>query len=88
MNPIYRHDCSTCEFIETITVEGTKYDVYRCEQKGFRPGSSWLARYDDAGPNYWSMPWDVLRSSSLEQATPLMREVSRIACEIEKRRLK
>ena len=87
MKPIYKHDCSECEFIKTITVEGTKYDIYRCGQTGFRLGSSWVARYDDEGSHYWSMPWDVLKGSTLEQATSLMREVYRIACEVEEKRI-
>ena len=30
--PIYKHDCPCCTFLGNYEVEGTKYDLYHCEQ--------------------------------------------------------
>lgn len=65
MKPLYRHRCSTCEFYGTITVEGIKYDVYRCVD-------TWLARYNDDEGGYWSMPEEMILQADMEKATPLL----------------
>ena len=83
MKPVYRHDCSTCKFIQNLTVDGTIYDVYRC------PGprtAIWVARYDDEGSGYWSMPWDILKTVPKDSdSTKLLKEVQQAAREYEEK---
>jgi len=77
MSPNYMHDCNACQFIKNITVEGVDYDVYRCPGG---PWVSWIARYGDYGDDYWSMPWDVLRTiDPTEVSTPLLDAMYEIA---------
>lgn len=63
--PIYRHRCSTCEFMARIIVKGIKYDVYRC-------GDTWLARYNDDEGGYWSMPEEMILKADMSKATLLL----------------
>jgi hypothetical protein len=81
VKPVYRHDCSTCTFVQNLTVDGTIYDVYRCAGP---LTSTWIARYNDEGPGYWSMPWEVLRTIPKDNdSTKLLKEMQRIAEEYE-----
>ena len=47
--PEYKHDCKTCKFIKTKTINNTLYDVYKCNE-------SYVARYGSDGPEYTSIP--------------------------------
>lgn len=84
--PLYSHYCDSCEFIQNLTVEGVKYDVYRCTHTSIGE-STWLARYGDEDGNYWSMPWDVMKTVDTDvDGSALLREMLRIAAKHEKRR--
>ncbi len=50
--PVYKHDCSECEFVATVRWHGQTIDVYRCEQ-GTMP--TWVARFGNDGPDYTSL---------------------------------
>ncbi|RLC88684.1 MAG: hypothetical protein DRJ03_02065 [Chloroflexi bacterium] len=80
MEAIYTHDCDRCEFVQNLTVEGIKYDVYRCPSVT-GADATWLARYSDELDNYWSMPWGILKTVDLgvESTTSLLRAVHAIA---------
>jgi len=86
--PIYVHDCTTCEFLETFVLDGKSYDLYRCEAedpaKRSSLGPTYIARYSSQGAEYWSMSWEGFRSLGMENpATPLLREVQRRSNEFE-----
>lgn len=70
MTPKFIHDCDNCKIID----QDEKYDYYICEQtkpklkeqmsytkaKKFITHISYVARFGDAGPDYWSMDKDTL----------------------------
>lgn len=54
----FTHDCDLCDFLGHFW----RHDVYFCAR---RPGTmnrhgSWIARFGNDGPDYSSMPSDVL----------------------------
>ncbi len=50
-SPLYKHDCSKCEFLGSYRFIGDGYDLYFCPQHGF---PTLLARWSDDGPDYLS----------------------------------
>ena len=54
-NAQFTHDCDECVFVEHIF----GHDWYVCPPSERRTGSV-IARFSDDGPDYWSMPCDLL----------------------------
>ena len=61
MNPKWKHDCNKCEYLGSMVVTGNMLDWYTCGT-GFN--KTVIARRGDDGPEYWSMPVDVMRSGN------------------------
>jgi hypothetical protein len=59
MKPKYKHDCDACAFIQVLELNGEHYDIYRCSNSAMPP--TWIARFGSDGPDYWSMPYDILK---------------------------
>ena len=49
MNPTYKHDCSHCNFLGTVLVEGTTYDLYHHASSA---EDTVIARFSSDGPDY------------------------------------
>ena len=62
--PKFKHDCKNCRFLGTFF----DHDVYICEQPEIL-GSSIIARYGDAGPEYASHPLKSLKDSLMGDGT-------------------
>ena len=58
MNPKWQHDCNKCKYLGSMVVTGDTLDWYTCGT-GFN--KSVIARRGDDGPDYWSMPVDIMR---------------------------
>lgn len=82
MRPVFQHDCDACEFITNLTTNDAvevraEYDVYRCNAP---TGPTWIARYGNDGPDYWSMPWEILKAVDPKgDVTPLLRRMQQVA---------
>ncbi len=50
-SPLYKHDCSQCEFLGSHRFMEDDYDLYFCLRDGF---PTLLARWSDDGPDYLS----------------------------------
>lgn len=55
MNPQYQHDCSSCIFLGPYEAGGRNYDLWVCPG-----GPDLIARFSSEGPDYGSMPADML----------------------------
>ena len=57
MKPKYKHDCTDCRYLGSMFMPGSPAvaDWYKC---GSDP--TVIARFGDDGPNYWSMPVDMV----------------------------
>ena len=53
MKPKWKHDCTACTFIGAMFMHNKTADWYVC-------GDTVLARMSDDGPDYWSMPTDMV----------------------------
>jgi hypothetical protein len=61
MNPKWTHDCGRCKYLGSMVVTGDTLDWYTCGT-GFN--KTVIARRGDDGPDYWSMPVDIMRSGN------------------------
>ena len=61
MNPKWQHDCNKCKYLGSMVVTGDTLDWYTC---GSDFQQTVIARHGDDGPDYWSMPVDIMRSGS------------------------
>lgn len=52
----YAHDCADCVYKGSFNLDGVRHDVYKCTAKATLGNESTIARYGDAGPDYWSSP--------------------------------
>lgn len=59
MNPKWKHDCPKCEYLGSMVVTGNMLDWYTC---GVDFQKTVIARHGDDGPEYWSMPVNIMRS--------------------------
>lgn len=66
----WTHDCDRCEYLGTGSITGQGLvDVYWCPETIAGQGSAVL-RYGSDGPEYWSMPLEVL--DQVTKADPLI----------------
>ena len=84
--PVFDHDCTACEYLGRLAGfsphegEPQFFDVYRCP--GSVLGPSYIARFGNKGFEYWSMPYDILKTVPTEplgQTTRLLRAMKTIA---------
>lgn len=83
--PVFKHDCSSCEYLGKLAAftplpgEPPGYDVYRCP--GSVLGPSYIARFGNIDFEYWSMPYDILKTvpRDPENTTRLLRAMQRLA---------
>ena len=74
MKPRYTHDCDRCLFLGQL---GDRDWYYCAEQIG---GGSVIGRYSSDGPDYWSMPLNMIKayngieSSSIIDAKQIVKE--------------
>jgi hypothetical protein len=57
MNPKWKHDCDKCKYLGTTYMNAKVMDWYTC---GTAPQQSVIARQGNDGPEYWSVPTEVL----------------------------
>jgi len=58
------HECDRCAHLLSMTTDGRAVDVYRCshpEKEGIL-GTTFLLRFSDDPPDYWSGPLDIVGS--------------------------
>lgn len=53
MKPQWKHDCTACTYIGSMHMHNHTSDWYVCSD-------SVIARRSDDGPDYWSMPTDMV----------------------------
>ena len=53
MKPQWKHDCTACTYIGSMHMHNHTSDWYVCSD-------SVIARRSDDGPDYWSMPKDMV----------------------------
>lgn len=53
MNPNYTHDCPKCKYLGSMFIGLLTTDWYKCTD-------SVIARHGNDGPEYWSMPTDMV----------------------------
>ena len=53
MKAIWIHDCDQCKYAGSMFHENKTFDWYVCND-------SVVARFGDDGPEYWSMPKDMV----------------------------
>ena len=53
MKPQWKHDCPACTYIGSMHMHNHTSDWYVCSD-------SVIARRSDEGPDYWSMPTDMV----------------------------
>jgi late competence protein required for DNA uptake (superfamily II DNA/RNA helicase) len=53
MKPQWKHDCTACTYIGSMHMHNHTADWYVCS-------GSVIARRSDDGPDYWSMPTDMV----------------------------
>lgn len=86
--PVFEHDCTACEYLGrmaafTPSPGGPQFfDVYRCP--GSVLGPSYIARFGNLDFEYWSMPYDILKTVPISQmgvdsSTRLLRAMQQIA---------
>jgi len=86
--PVFDHDCTACEYLGRLagfTPEPGNpqfFDVYRCP--GGALGPSYIARFGNTDFEYWSMPYDILKTVPTDQmgrdnSTKLLRAMQKIA---------
>lgn len=82
-NPRFQHDCDSCRFLGTIV---SKYqpnapyvDLYACDDKSIlkKWGPSLIARYGSDGPDYSSMPFELVQEHRKNINTDLVEAMDR-----------
>lgn len=68
--PTYEHDCDDCRFLGAHKVDGQTLDLYVCED-GFM-GNSLIARFGSEGPEYSSLPVDLIGRAKLPKTHALV----------------
>jgi hypothetical protein len=53
MQPSYTHDCAKCKYLGSMFIGHQTADWYECTD-------SVIARHGNDGPEYWSMPTDMV----------------------------
>ena len=62
MKPQWKHDCERCTYLGSMHMSNHTSDWYVCT-------SSVIARKGDDGPDYWSMPKDMVTDTRLATAS-------------------
>jgi hypothetical protein len=58
MTPKWKHDCHKCSYLGSTFLQRDLLDWYTC---GTGYNKTVIARHGDDGPEYWSLPVDVMR---------------------------
>lgn len=58
MEPNHNHDCEKCKLLGMLWIGDDIVDVYRCRSRSSL--GSLIIRFGSDGPEYWSMPIDVI----------------------------
>jgi len=56
MKPKWKHDCTKCRYLGSMSMSRGFADWYECEGTD----RSVVARFSEDGPDYWSMPKDMV----------------------------
>lgn len=75
----HKHDCESCKFVKSMTLEKRQVDWYVCKSV---LGFTVVGRYGSNGPEYWSLPIEVLKSIPAEQGSIMAREARKIIEEL------
>jgi len=58
MKAVWIHDCDQCKYAGSMFRENKTFDWYVCND-------SVVARFGDDGPEYWSMPKDMVKDEAI-----------------------
>lgn len=62
MKPYHTHDCDGCTYLGSFTTPaGVPHDAYICISKTRLDSSSCILRYSSEGPEYHSLPWEIVK---------------------------
>ena len=80
--PNFQHDCNECKFLGTINNNLENVDCYYCETS--ITGSTLIARFSGNGPDYSSMPVNMLREliHSQHKVNPILLKAYQLYCNI------
>jgi hypothetical protein len=59
--PIHKHDCDVCKYLGSFEKNGRKVDGWYCPDQVIG-GATVIARFSNDGPDYSSMPINMIQS--------------------------